>query len=158
MPNQKYLLSLGLLTLAACAPVLAQTAAEAVVVDDPYIRAVPPGQPNSASFMGLHNGSGQDHALVAARTPAAQVVELHTHRMKDGMMSMRRIDQVDLPAGEKVSLEPGGLHVMLIGLERKLEPGQEIPLTLVFEDGSERPISAEVRKIQVEMQHHHHHH
>ena len=150
------LLGCGLL-LGALAPAWAETAAEVVSVEAPYVRAVPPGQRNSAAFMGLNNAGDQDHALVSARSPVAEAVELHTHSMRDGMMSMRPVERVDLPARDVVSLQPGGLHVMLIGLRQRLELGQEVPLTLVFEDGSERQLGAPVQKINVEaMQHHHH--
>jgi copper(I)-binding protein len=87
-----------------------------ITINDPYARAVPPGQPNSAVFLSLTNSSAQDRALVGAESPAAGVTELHTHVNEDGMMRMRRIDRIELPAGETVTLKPGGLHVMLIGL------------------------------------------
>lgn len=154
----RILLGCGLL---ACvlSPVWAETAAEVISVETPYVRAVPPGQTNSAAFMRLSNGSGQPHALVAARSPAAKAVELHTHSMQDGMMRMRPVERVELAAGETVALQPGGLHVMLIGLTQPLVLGQELPLTLVFEDGSERELGAPVKKINVEaMQPEHHHH
>ena len=157
MRNPRSLFCSGLLMLVAVVPAWGETAAEAVEVEDPYVRAVPPGQSNSAAFMRLDNGSQQAHALVAVRSPAAQAVELHTHTMRDGMMSMRPLAQVELPAGESVALQPGGLHVMLIGLQQQLELDQEISLTLVFGDGSEREISAPVRKIDVQAMHHQHH-
>jgi len=109
--------------------------ADAVRIEDPYARAVPPGQPNSAVFMVIENTGPTPVAVVAAESPAAATVELHTHRMADGMMQMRRIERIELPAGESVALAPGGLHVMLIGLTETLAPGMEVPLTLVFDDG-----------------------
>lgn len=138
---------LGTMLMGLGSAVSAQSASEEVGVTAPYVRAVPPGQPNSASFMELTNGSSQAHALVAAESPACRVAELHSHVMQDGMMSMRRVERIDLPAGETVALEPGGLHLMMIDLQQSLEPGQEIPVTLVFEDGSRKPIHAPVRKI-----------
>ena len=130
---------------------MAQSAAELVGVQDAYVRAVPPGQPNSASFMGLHNSDSQDHALVGAVSPAAKVVELHTHTMKDGMMQMRPVERIDLPAGTTTSLKPGGFHVMLIGLQQPLVPDQTVPLTLMYEDGSKAQVNAPVRKLQMHM-------
>jgi len=116
-------------------------------VEDPYARAVPPGQPNSAVFMVLTNAGDADRALVAAESDSAANVELHTHTMVDGMMQMRRIERIPLPAGERVALEPGGLHVMLIGLAEQLEPGMDVALTLVFDDGSRTRVTAPVRRI-----------
>jgi copper(I)-binding protein len=126
-------------------------AGSAVMVDDPYVRAVPPGQPNSASFMTLHNVGKKDLALVSASSSAAEVVELHTHTMEDGMMRMRKVDKIDLPAEQKTSLKPGGLHVMLIGLKQKLVPGEKIGITLSFDDGSELKLDAPVRKLRMKM-------
>jgi copper(I)-binding protein len=127
----------------------AQTVAERVEVMDPYVRAVPPGQSNSATFMQLNNTDNQNHALLAAETPAAKVVELHSHFLVEGMMQMRPVEQVDLPANAVTNLQPGGLHVMLIGLQQKLVPGEMVPLTLLFEDGSKLPVSVPVRNLRM---------
>jgi copper(I)-binding protein len=125
-----------------------------VAIGDPYARAVPPGQANSAVFMSLENRSDQDQALVAAESDVSEIVELHTHIEEGGMMRMRQIEKIDVPAGETVILQPGGLHVMLIGLRQALEPDQTIDLTLVFEDGSRMPVQAPVRRIQMQPKDH----
>jgi copper(I)-binding protein len=130
---------------------VAETTADGITISDPYVRAVPPGQPNSASFMTVTNAGGSDHALVGGSSPAAKVVELHTHTMEGGMMRMRQVEKIDLPAGKEVTLKPGGLHVMLIGLKQNLTPGENVPLTLKFEDGSELTVDAPVRKLQMKM-------
>lgn len=122
--------------------------ADSISVEDAYVRAIPPGQPNSAAFMTLTNHSDQDRALLAAESDAAEVVELHSHRMEDGMMRMRQVEQIDLPAGEAVVLEPGGLHVMLIGLTGTLAPGDQVDLTLGFDDGSKQALSLPVKRIE----------
>jgi copper(I)-binding protein len=124
-----------------------------IEVGDPYVRAVPPGQPNSAAFMLLRNDSGEARALVAAASPAAQTLELHTHTHEGGMMRMRQVERIELPAHTTVGLEPGGLHVMLIGLTGQLEPGGSVDLTLRFDDGSQAQVQAQVRPVEP-MQHH----
>ena len=144
-------LSRSLLTAAllALAPLAVQAADPASVsVADPYARAVPPGQPNSAAFMTLTNASGQPRALVSAASPAAKTVELHTHVNEGGMMRMRKVERIEIPAGQTVSLAPGGLHVMLIGLNEELKPGANVDLTLSFDDGSEAKVQAPVRTIE----------
>jgi copper(I)-binding protein len=143
-----------LLAAALLASVSMATQGAEVEIGDPYARAVPPGQPNSAVFMSLENRSDQDQALVAAESDVSEIVELHTHVEEGGMMRMRQVEKIEVPAGETVTLKPGGLHVMLIGLQQALEPGQTIDLTLVFEDGSRMPVQAPVRRI--EMQHKQH--
>ncbi|MES9844346.1 MAG: copper chaperone PCu(A)C [Candidatus Sedimenticola sp. PURPLELP] len=143
--------ALGMVMLSACATVMADTAADSVAVSDAYARAVPPGQPNSASFMTIVNNSGKDHALVSAESPVSKVVELHTHTMDEGMMKMRRVEKIDLPAGQTVTLKPGGLHVMLIGLHQDLKPGENVDVTLIFEDGSKTQLQAPIKKLQMKM-------
>jgi copper(I)-binding protein len=127
-------------------------AAEQVMVSDAYVRAVPPGQPNSASFMVLKNHSSEALVLIGAESAVAKAVELHTHTMKEGMMRMRQVEKIDLPAGETVQLQPGGLHVMIIGLQQKLVPGEQIDMALVFSDGSKLALKVPVVKLQMKMQ------
>ena len=132
-----------------------QIAAEGTLsVGDPYIRAVPPGQTNSAAFMTIENRGDEPRALVAAESSASGVVELHTHLEEDGMMKMRRVDRIDLPAGETVTLEPGGLHLMLIGLTQDLKPGDELELTLIYDDDGRQQIKVPVRQIKMMQKHH----
>jgi len=148
----RYVISILILGLfGAFSSVCAGTAADAVSVSDPHVRAMPPGQPTSLAYMGLKNNSDQDHAVVATEGTVARAVELHTHTMKDGMMHMHRVEKIDLPAGNMVMLQPGGLHVMLMGLKRDLVPGDNVTITLVFEDGSKKRLDIPVRKIQMTM-------
>jgi copper(I)-binding protein len=95
--------------------------------------------------MTLYNSDDQDHALVAVASPAAKFVELHTHNLIDDMMQMRRVAQLELPAGIRVNLKPGGLHLMLIGLQQPLVAGEAVPLRLTFEDNSKLELSLPVR-------------
>jgi copper(I)-binding protein len=145
------LLAATLFTALSCSALGAE-----VSIGDPYVRAVPPGQPNSAVFMSLENQTGTSQALVGAESAVSESVELHTHVEEGGMMRMRRIEKVEIPAGETVTLKPGGLHVMLLGLKQPLEPGETVDLTLIFEDGSRMPVQAPVRRIEVQMQHMNH--
>ncbi|MDX1528396.1 MAG: copper chaperone PCu(A)C, partial [Gammaproteobacteria bacterium] len=71
--------------------------------------------------------------LVGASSPVAAQVEIHSHAMEGGLMTMRRLNSLPLNPGEYVSLEPGGKHLMLIGLKRPLKEGDQIALTLRFE-------------------------
>lgn len=126
-------------------------AADSLSVSDLYVRAVPPGQPNSAAFMTIRNDGATNHAVVGAESPASKIVELHTHVEDGGVMKMRRIEKIEVPAQGETLLKPGGLHVMLIDLNEGLKEGTSIPLTLVFEDGSKKEIQAPVRKLKMKM-------
>ncbi len=130
----------------------AQGVADKISVNDPYVREVPPVIKTSAAFMRLQNSGDTERFLIAASTPAATAVELHMHTMQDGVMRMRRIAHIHLPPGETVSLQPGGLHIMLFDLTAPLKTGERVPLTLVFDDGSTKEIHAEVRSVMKMMQ------
>ena len=145
--------SSSLLAAALLATATLGAQAGAISVTDPYALAVPPGQPNSAVFMTLVNNSKENRALVAAETPSAGVVELHTHVHEDGMMKMRKVDNIEIPAGQTVTLKPSGFHVMLIGLKQKLEPGQEVHMNLIFDKGGKEHIMAPVRAMTPPMAH-----
>ena len=143
----------SLLAAALLATATLSAQAGDISVSDPYALAVPSGQPNSAVFMTLVNNSKENRALVAAETPSARVVELHTHVHEDGMMKMRKIDKIDIPAGQTVTLKPSGLHVMLIGLKEKLEPGKEAHMNLIFDQGGKDHIMTPLRPIAPPMAH-----
>jgi len=151
MKLQSVVLACGLALASVSGSVMAGDAASQIMIKDAYARAVPPGQPNSASFMIITNNSANDVALVAAESSVSKVTELHTHTMEGGMMKMRQVPKIDLPAGKTVMLKPGGFHVMLIGLKQDLMPGQTVELTLKFDDGSSTHVSAPVKKLQMKM-------
>ncbi len=135
-------------TVALIVGLQATALAETIEVQDAYVRAVPPGQPNSAAFMTITNHGSEARALLAAESDTAEVVELHTHRLENGMMQMRQLEQIDLPAGETVTLAPGGLHLMLIGLTETLAAGDQVELTLGFDDGDEQTLNLPVKRIE----------
>lgn len=108
----------------------------------------------TAAFVQLR--SAEDKQLVAVHSDLAEFNEVHTHSMVDGMMQMREISHIDLPANQWVNLQPGGLHLMLINLQRELTPGEEIPLQLLFADGEQLSLPFQVmeRTYLPEAEHH----
>ncbi|MCV6588770.1 MAG: copper chaperone PCu(A)C [Marinobacterium sp.] len=150
--------------LALSALLLSSSVLAQVTVDAPYARAVPPGQPNSAAFMTLVNDSDAV-SVVGGSSSASDVVELHTHTHENGVMRMRRINSIDIPANGEAVLKPGGLHIMLIGLKQQLKPEQTIDLTLEFSDGNRQTLTLPVKSVMggMKMKHgkgqgHQHHH
>ncbi len=124
-------------------------ASESIHVKDPYARAVPPGQPNSAIFLQLENISTTAHSLIKVSSNVSKTAELHAHIHEGGMMKMRRIDKIDIPAQGQTKLQPGGLHIMLVQLQQTLKIGDIVIVTLEFEDNSEITVQAPVRKIMM---------
>ena len=112
-----------------------------------YLRMPPPGSPVAAAFMHLRNSGAQVRQLVGARSELARKIEVHTHEHVDGMMRMRPVAQLQVPAYSEVVLKPGGYHLMVFGLREGLAAGAVFPVTLVFADGSEVTVEAEVRRV-----------
>lgn len=139
--------SLSLLFFAATlvAPIHAIAAGATVQVADPYVRAVPAGQDQTAAYMILRNTGERDVALVKAESPAARAVELHTVISEGGMMKMRPVPKMEVKAGGETKLQPGGFHIMLIGMKEPLKEGASVSLTLNFDDGSKLGVTAPVR-------------
>jgi copper(I)-binding protein len=113
----------------------AGAATAAPAVSDAWIRATPPGARTAAAYLTITNTGGADR-LLAATTPVARSVELHTHLVEAGKSRMARLAQIDLPAGATVRFEPGGLHLMLVDIAGPLRPGTTVAVSLQFESGS----------------------
>jgi len=125
----------------------AASVADSIEVSDPYVRMVPPTAPATAAFMEIKNTGDKDHALISAKAYINKVTELHTHIHDNGVMRMRQVQKIDLPAGQLTELKPGGFHIMLIGLNAPVEKDQTIKIDLTFDDGSTKTIEAKGRPL-----------
>lgn len=121
-------------------------AADSVTVVDPYVRQAPPGAVASGAFMVLRNSGDKDVKVVKAENSASKITELHTHLNEGGVMKMRRVPAIDIKAKGETALKPGGLHVMLIDLKGPMKEGDQVTITLGFDDGSSKQIEAPVKK------------
>lgn len=146
MKKNSLLLVVLLLVLAVVAAqcgAAPQSSGSDIVVMEPYARAA---IPNGAVFMQLTNQGRGDDRLISAQTDVADAVELHESKMdENGVMRMSPVANIPLPAGGSATLEPGGLHVMLIGLKRELAVGDKFSLTLNFEKSGSQTLEVEVR-------------
>ena len=111
-----------------------------VKVESAWARATVQGQKATGAFMQLQ--SSQDAKLISAQSPVAGVVEVHEMAMDGGVMKMRAVPSLALPAGKAVDLKPGGYHVMLMDLKGQVKDGDTVPVTLVVEgkDGKRQNI------------------
>jgi len=145
-------MKLSNLLFSACLLLLANLSfAKGVSVDEPYVREVPPGQMISATFMTLKNDTDKDIALIKASSDVAKNVELHEHVHEGGMMKMRQVPKIIIPAHGITELKPGGYHIMLIGLQRKIKSGDKVTLNLEFDNGNKETITATVKKVMMGM-------
>ena len=147
------LLILSAVLLAATASASGQSSDAKIRVDGAWARRAAmmesgdskSGSGNSAVYATLVNPHNESDALIAAATDAAGAVEIHESYQESGMMMMRPVAKIDVPAGKKVELKPGGYHIMLLNLKRELKPGQVLSLTLVFDKAGKIPVSAAVK-------------
>lgn len=110
---------------------------DAIMVHDGWARASIGKAPNSAAYMTLMAHGDTADRLIAVSTPLADKAELHNHVLDDGIAKMRQVEAIEISPDEPAALEPGGLHIMLIGLKQALEEGTDLPLTLVFENAGD---------------------
>jgi copper(I)-binding protein len=108
---------------------------------------------NSAIFVDIVNHSDSDDKLISAATDICKTVELHTHKKIGNVYQMRPIETISLPKGKKVSLKPGGLHIMLLNLKKPLNEGDTIQVTFTFEKAAEQTVDIEVRKAAAKKSH-----
>ena len=137
-------------TVLALALMFFGAAAQAdVTVKESWVRGTTPAQKATGAFMEIT--SSEAAALLSASSPVAGVVEIHTMKMEDGVMKMRALPKLDLPAGKAVKLAPGGNHVMLMDLKQQMKKGDVVPITLKIEGKDKKvqmlEVKAEVRDL-----------
>lgn len=115
-----------------------------LVVKDVWARATPGGAQTGAAYATIVSPTAD--RLTAVASPVAKTVQLHTMSMDGGIMRMRPVAAIDIPADQPVMLKPGGIHVMLEGLNQPLHEGQPFSLTLSFEKAGERQVTVTVEK------------
>ena len=134
-------------------------AAGTISADSAWARASIGKARAGIAYVTLTNTGTQDDRLVGAAAEVSDKVELHTHIRDGDVMRMRQVDGIDLPAGKTVMLEPGGLHVMLIGLRGPLKLGESFPLTLNFEKAGKLTTTVSIQKSAAHrMMNHNKHH
>jgi hypothetical protein len=135
----KHPLATALLVATLVSPALAQ-----VKVDGAWARSTVPGQQAGGGFMTLQSAAAD--RLLGGTTPVAERLELHTMTMEGDVMKMRQIERIDLPAGQRVELKPGGLHVMLVGLNEELSVGDTLRITLKFKNAGDITLDVPVKQ------------
>lgn len=122
---------------------------DTVEIVDGYARATAPGAMAGAAYLTIRSLGPADR-ITGVSSAAAARTEIHESVETDGMMQMRPVDALDLPAGGEVALAPGGLHVMLIGLTGPLVVGESLALTLQFEHAGAVTVTLPVEPLTAE--------
>jgi hypothetical protein len=124
---------------------VATFAVGALVVESPWARESVTR--TGAAYFTVRNGGDADDRLIGVASEVADRAELHSSTMQDGVMRMRPVEAVEVPAHGAAALEPGGLHVMLIGLKSPLQEGGSFALTLTFANAGEVEVVATIEDI-----------
>jgi copper(I)-binding protein len=129
-------------SLVVASAALAQT--NQLDVSNAWARATPGRAENGAAYVTIQSPTAD--RLLSVSSPVAKKAELHTMSMEGMVMKMRPLAGVDIPAGQPITLKPGGRHVMLLGLDEPLREGQSFPLTLTFEKAGTRTVTVAIEK------------
>ena len=113
-------------------------------IAQPWSRPTPPVASSGVVYFSITNRGSRQDRLVAASSPAAKSAEIHESRTVGGLMEMRQLAVLDCPPHATVKIEPGGVHVMLVGLRGPLAPGTDFPLTLRFATAGELTVQVHV--------------
>ena len=114
---------------------------------DVQLRASTAGMPSSAAYLKIINNGISDDRLIAAKAAIAQRVEIHSMEMDNGVMRMRAVDGgLAIAAGDSVTLAPGGLHIMLMGLTTDLAPDTKHEIILVFEKAGDVKLTGTAKR------------
>jgi len=114
-------------------------------VEQPYARATVPGQRAGGGYLLLENTGKAADRLLSVHADVSASVEMHTMSMDGNVMRMRELDGIDVPAGQRVELKPGGMHIMFMGLKAPLKAGDTFPATLTFQKAGEVKVTVTVK-------------
>ncbi len=118
----------------------------ALEIIHPWARASIGKARSGAAYLAIANNGATADRLVGARTQIAKKAGLHRSVMENGVMKMRPVEGIEIAPGETVVLEPGGFHVMLMGLKTPLVEGTRFPMTLIFEKAGSIAVEVTVQK------------
>jgi copper(I)-binding protein len=130
-----------------------------IIIEAPYVRASIPGTSITSAYMSIENKSDETLTLTGVSSLFSDRIEIHQHTMSDGMMKMRKVEQLVIKAKDSVVLQPMGYHLMIFNVKNTLTPEKEVSLTLHFKQQKDLVLSIPVQSIKQERQskkqHHH---
>jgi len=132
-------------------------AGAAVDVETPWVREAPPASTVLAAYMVLKNTADTPRTITRIDSPDFRDAQIHRTVVEDGVAKMLPVEQLQLPASGSVTLEPGGLHLMLFDPQRPLRDGDSIILIIHASDGDSITVHAPVVRKTGGHEHSHHH-
>ena len=129
-----------------------------LILSGAFTRATLPGAPVAGGYITITNNGAEDDVLVGAKADIAKETQIHEMAIEGDVMKMRQLENgLVIPAGETVTLEPGGLHIMFMGLHGALAEGEKVPVTLSFEKAGDITIELDVAATAATAPAHAHH-
>jgi copper(I)-binding protein len=117
-----------------------------LTVTDAWSRTTPPGVTVGVVYMNIRNNTAKSDRLLKLKASGASSAQVHRTEVIEGVARMREVAVLHVAAGERLAFEPGGMHVMLMGLKKPLLEGQKFELELLFEVAGPRKVRVAVRK------------
>lgn len=137
------------LLLMGCMPcVLWAAMADDLKIGGAYVRANPPARATTAAYMNLDNTTDTAIVITDVKASVAQKVQMHSTVMEHNVMHMDHMQSLEIPAKSSVELTPGGMHLMLFGVDEDMAVGKEAILTFTFQDGSQKKVTLPVQDIK----------
>ena len=135
-----------LITVGAVAA-LSHAAEAEISLSNAWVRPTLGAGRTTAAYVTVTNAGTAADRLTAVDTPGANSVEVHTAGMEEGIMRMRRLEGLDIPVGETVTMAPGGYHIMFIGLKKPFKKGESCPVTILFEKAGRQTVTVSVKSV-----------
>jgi periplasmic copper chaperone A len=107
-----------------------------------WARATAPGMTTAAVYVPLLNTGKEPDQLIGASSDLADKIEIHQDSNENDIAKMQKLNEITLEPGKPVSLRPGGMHFMVIGLKKQLKEGEMFPMTLQFEKAGTAKVDA----------------
>lgn len=126
----------------------AEVTAGSLTIAGGFSRATLPNAPVGGGFLTITNTGSEDDRLISATSPVAGEVQIHEMKMEGDVMKMAQLpDGLPIPAGQTVTLQPGGFHLMFMQLKQALVEGTKLPVTLTFEKAGTVEVELDIEGI-----------
>ena len=136
------------MTLASLSSYAGEYKAGDLMITETWTRATPPNAKAGGGFVQIMNTGSDTDRLTAVASDVAKKTEIHEMAVTDGVMKMRELEAgIEIPAGQTVTLKPGGLHIMFMGLNQSFEAGSVVPVVLTFEKAGDVAVDLAVSKM-----------
>lgn len=147
-----------LITLVCSFLFIGHVNASTVDITDFKLREFIPGASSSVAYFTLSNTGQEARTLMGVDVEGIGRAELHQHQLIDGMMTMTQLSSLEIPAGQSVTFEPGGLHLMLFDPEETKSTGNKKTAVFIFKNGEQISSQGQVVSLMRETHDHSHHH